>query len=178
MRAGKQPGDVRAEVERLKKLPDPERRAAVEEIARPARDFLASLPRLLVDWEEVREMAANGIELGGHTVSHPILSALSGDALLNEVQNCKLTIERETGAEASAFAYPVGRAFAYHDAAVEAVKAAGYRFAVTTEYGRNPTPLADPFRLRRIGIGLEDLPPRFRAKLLAPRFFGPPALPY
>ena len=49
-----------------------------------------------LSWDEVREMARNGIEFGGHTVTHPILQTLSSaEGLAQEIAGCKTRIEEE-----------------------------------------------------------------------------------
>jgi hypothetical protein len=163
------PSEIRNEIESLKHLTDEERRTAIERITREAE---LSLPRTVIDWDDAREMAEHGIRFGGHTKSHPILSKLPSDALRAEISGCRDAIRENLGSEPSSFAYPVGRSFAVSDAAVQAVREAGFSFAVTTEYGRNPVASLNAFRLKRIGIGLEDSFARFKAKFLAPRFFG------
>jgi peptidoglycan/xylan/chitin deacetylase (PgdA/CDA1 family) len=165
-------GSSPSELERLKHLPDRERQEAVGAIAEGAGLRTDSFPRTLVSWAEVKEMAAEGIGFGGHTVTHPILSKLSPSMLAEEIDGCRSAIVRELGEAPLAFAYPVGRAFAVNDEAVKAVERAGFRYAVTTDYGRNPHPAESRFRLRRIGVGLEDSLARFKAKLLAPSFFA------
>jgi peptidoglycan/xylan/chitin deacetylase (PgdA/CDA1 family) len=103
-------------------------------------------------WDEVREMARNGIEFGGHTLTHPILQTLSSaESLAQEIAGCKTRIEHELQAPARHFAYPSGKAEEIPAAAKEAVKHAGFETAVTTLPGQ-AGPGGDPLWLRRIGI--------------------------
>lgn len=104
--------------------------------------------RPLMDWQQAREMADHGIEMGGHTASHVRLTDLSEPEARNEIVSCKLAIERELGREAKHFAYPYGL---LDDRAREMVKEAGFRTACSTRPGpnRNDT---DPFLLRRIEV--------------------------
>jgi peptidoglycan/xylan/chitin deacetylase (PgdA/CDA1 family) len=119
---------------------------------------------------QIREMADHGVGFGAHTVTHPILSALSREAAAIEVAASKAHIEQMTGRETTAFAYPNGRAGDFTVSSVAAVRASGFRSAVTTIHGAN-APGQDPFLLRRIGLsdwtaaqlairmsGLVDLP--------------------
>jgi Polysaccharide deacetylase len=113
---------------------------------RPPNEFAPS------SWDDVREMARNGIEFGGHTVTHPILQTLSSaDSLSQEIAGCKLRIEKELQAPVRHFAYPSGKAEEIPTAAKEAVKQAGFETAVTTLPGQ-ARPGDDPLWLRRIGI--------------------------
>ncbi|REJ94077.1 MAG: polysaccharide deacetylase, partial [Planctomycetota bacterium] len=60
-------------------------------------------------WDMVREMQAGGMEIGGHTVTHPVLSRLPADEQHREVRRSKERIEAETGQPSKAFSYPVGQ---------------------------------------------------------------------
>jgi peptidoglycan/xylan/chitin deacetylase (PgdA/CDA1 family) len=82
---------------------------------------LATLP-----WPEVRELAAAGVEIGSHTVSHARLTSLPADALEEELTASKRRIEEELGGPCRRLAYPYGR----HDRRVRAAaRAAGYEEA-------------------------------------------------
>ena len=83
--------------------------------------------RMMVE-DELRALAAAGIELGAHTVSHPDLRELPPDEQEREVRESREHVERITGAPVPSFAYPF---FFYDDATQAAVRAAGMRSAVT-----------------------------------------------
>jgi peptidoglycan/xylan/chitin deacetylase (PgdA/CDA1 family) len=60
-------------------------------------------------WDELREMASHGIEIGAHTVTHPILSRISDPARLAfEILGSKKRIEDELQRPVLHFAYPNG----------------------------------------------------------------------
>jgi peptidoglycan/xylan/chitin deacetylase (PgdA/CDA1 family) len=102
-------------------------------------------------WDEVREMAAAGFEFGAHTRTHPVLSRVAGEELADEIAGSKRQIEQQVGRPVDHFCYPNGSNEDFRPDAVEAVRAAGYRTAVTTETGLN-YPGADRFQLMRIGV--------------------------
>ena len=105
-----------------------------------------------VRWEEVREMAAQGIEFGAHTRTHPILSRLrTRQEMDEEIAGSKREIEEQLGRPVEHFCYPNGSNADFGSEAVESVRQAGYRTAVTTEKGLNLAS-TDPFRLLRIGV--------------------------
>jgi peptidoglycan/xylan/chitin deacetylase (PgdA/CDA1 family) len=166
--------EIVLEIERLLHLPDEKREAEIREIDAAGVEA-AQIGRTSVNWEEVREMSSAGIEFGGHTVNHPVLSRLTPSTLFYEVGQCKRDIEEKIGKKVETFAYPVGRSFSVNREAVDAVRAAGYKYAVTTSYGINRPGEWNPLLLKRIGIFLGDELPRFKAKLLVPRYFGPRA---
>jgi peptidoglycan/xylan/chitin deacetylase (PgdA/CDA1 family) len=80
--------------------------------------------------DELRELAAAGVEIGAHTVSHPDLSRLGFDECLREMRESRDELERMLGVEVRTFAYPSCR---YGPAAVEAARAAGFTAAVTCQ---------------------------------------------
>lgn len=75
-------------------------------------------------WNEIKEMDAAGMEIGGHTRTHPILTKIETDKELDkEIAGSKKTIENHLGHPIYAFAYPFGLE---NDQVVAAVKRAGY----------------------------------------------------
>jgi len=104
--------------------------------------------RPMVTWDEVREMAAAGMEIGAHTLSHPRLTEFAPAAVATEVAEARAVIERQLARPVDAFAYPYGLC---NEPVVAAVAAAGYRIACTTRPGFN-RPGIDPLSLRRIEV--------------------------
>jgi peptidoglycan-N-acetylglucosamine deacetylase len=75
---------------------------------------------------ELRDLASAGFEIGGHSVSHSVLTELDASSLQSEVEDCKASLEAILGTELLSFAYPKGRLNA---AVVNKVKRAGFRCA-------------------------------------------------
>lgn len=97
----------------------------------------------------VRRLARAGWQIDSHSLSHPDLTQLSAAQLRRELTGSRARLRRAFGARAANFfAYPSGR----YDARVKrAVRAAGYRAAMTVERGfANPT--ADPYALARVQV--------------------------
>ena len=80
----------------------------------------------------VAEMAANGMEIGSHTVSHVELHALDGDTLDGELADSRDILSTITGNDITMLCYPAGR---YNDKTKTAAEEAGYLCAVTTQNG-------------------------------------------
>lgn len=79
--------------------------------------------RRYLSWAQVRALSDAGMEIGGHSRTHPHLLPLTDPQLQNEVTGDKTNIERELGRGINVFAYP----FQEHDARTDAVvQAAGY----------------------------------------------------
>ena len=81
---------------------------------------------------QIRSLMNAGWEIDSHTITHPDLTTLDASSLRHEVSGSRAALRRDFGVPVDNFAYPAGA----HDAAAEAaVRAAGYRAAVTTELG-------------------------------------------
>ena len=105
-----------------------------------------------LNWDDVRTMAAAGIEFGSHTVHHPVLSTLDPRQRLEEVVNSKETIERELRQPCRTFSYPNGGVGDFGDTDRRVLRQVGYAGAATQIPGFNNL-ATDPFALRRINIG-------------------------
>ncbi|MGY1733361.1 polysaccharide deacetylase family protein [Geodermatophilus sp. SYSU D01045] len=98
--------------------------------------------------QQLAELSAAGIEIGGHSHSHPQLDQLQGPQLAGELQRSKELLEEATGRPVEGLAYPYG----YTSPRVrEAVAASGYRFAavVANTCARAPV---DPLAVPRLTI--------------------------
>lgn len=103
-------------------------------------------------WHQIREMASAGVEFGSHTMQHPILSTLDAATLQSEIAESKRQIEEALGRPCYAFAYPNGSAADYGEREKRALRAAGYRCALSLRGGVNGR-YPDLFQLDRINIG-------------------------
>ena len=64
--------------------------------------------RPLLDWEELREIAQVGIDVGAHSRTHPRLRLLPPDEVAEEIAGAKHAIEQRIGRPVRCFAYPYG----------------------------------------------------------------------
>ncbi|MCS6860981.1 MAG: polysaccharide deacetylase family protein [Abditibacteriales bacterium] len=102
----------------------------------------------MMTWQQVQELSANGVDIGGHTVTHPLLTKIPWDEARREVAGAKRQIEEHTGREVTGFAYPLGD----FNADVQRIVAeCGYRHACSTVQGTNALG-ADVYALKRFGI--------------------------
>jgi peptidoglycan/xylan/chitin deacetylase (PgdA/CDA1 family) len=98
---------------------------------------------------QVRTLVRNGWELDSHTIDHPDLTTLDATALRHEVADSRTELRRRFGVAVDFFCYPAGR---YDDAAVAAVRAAGYLGATTTQPGLARPDDADRWTLPRVRV--------------------------
>jgi len=108
----------------------------------------ADLP---MSWAEAMKMQESGwVSFGGHTMHHPVLSYLTDPAEVRaEISSCREVMEQRLGRPIRTFAYPIGRTEHIGSDAIDAVKEAGYQWAVTTMRGV-ATPASDPYRIERV----------------------------
>jgi peptidoglycan/xylan/chitin deacetylase (PgdA/CDA1 family) len=103
-------------------------------------------------WSELRKMVDSGlVEIGSHTVSHPILSTLSDEECWQELTISRAQLEEGLGGNVRAFCFPNGKPCDFRSNHVKQIKEAGYTSAVVTRYGMVDEE-ADPYDLPRIGI--------------------------
>ena len=114
-----------------------------------AWDAAAGEPQAaLMSRDQVRELAAHGIEIGSHTATHPRLPELSGERLRDELEGSRRAIEAWLGRPVASLAYPYG---AVSEHVKTAARDAGYEMAVATNSG--PVRFgADPLEIRRVHI--------------------------
>lgn len=123
--------------------------------ARQALAVPSSIPgeedALPLTWAEVREMEKSGlVSFGAHTMHHPILEYLADPLeLRQEVGECRRVLEQQLGHPVHTFAYPIGKLRHIGDQGPQAVKEAGYRWALTTIEEINTTE-TEPHLLRRL----------------------------
>lgn len=112
----------------------------------PTEDFSEELRRDLFDGMskgDLKRLAASPLaRVGGHTVSHPLLTGCDAAALASELAESKRFLEQVVGRPVDLFAYPTGD---YDRRVAQAVRAAGYRAAFVEES-------------RNLGLGRWEIP--------------------
>ncbi len=113
---------------------------------------IANVPEpthLMMTSAQVKLMHQAGMEIGGHTVNHPILTSLDKSTARREINENKEYLESLIGEPLQSFAYPNGiPGKDYGPEHVALVKEAGYKCAVSTDWGR-VNKNSDPFQLQR-----------------------------
>lgn len=90
--------------------------------------------------DQIDKMAADGMEIGSHTLTHPNLASLSEEDQYNQIHDSK--------DNATTFCYPAGK---YNDTTLNLVEGAGYTTAVTTNIGI-ASEKSDMFELPRVRV--------------------------
>jgi peptidoglycan/xylan/chitin deacetylase (PgdA/CDA1 family) len=106
----------------------------------------------VLDSGELASLSSGGlIEIGGHTVNHPALSALTRAEQLLEIRDDKRTLEALTRRPVHSFAYPFGKAADYTAETVAIVREAGFLHACSNVRGP-VAPGDDPYELPRVFV--------------------------
>lgn len=104
---------------------------------------------LMMTGPQVRELYAAGMEIGAHTVNHPILTRLSDAEARQEMADGKEQLEALLGNPVGLFAYPNGKAGQdYSPVHAQMAEQLGFRAALTTDPGVT-TRSSDRWRLPR-----------------------------
>jgi peptidoglycan/xylan/chitin deacetylase (PgdA/CDA1 family) len=123
-----------------------------------------------MDWDMIRAMARAGMTIGGHTVTHPVLSSLPVDAQRAEIQGCATRLREELGTAMRHFAYPVGSRRAFDAATMQLLRDAGVQQAFSF-YGGVAHPGSAALDLQRVAV-VEDIgTDLFRAMVQLPGMF-------
>ena len=118
----------------LKHRPFDERARLVAAVAHRSG---ARLPEdLMMSSAQVAALARAGMEIGGHTVDHPILARLAIDEARRQIVEGRQRLEALTGRPVRLFAYPNGKPGSdYAREHVELVRDTGFEAAVSTAAG-------------------------------------------
>jgi peptidoglycan/xylan/chitin deacetylase (PgdA/CDA1 family) len=140
----------------LKETPNNERKAFLQSFGSICGvDIPAEPPsgREALTGDELRALSEEGVEIGCHTATHPILSRVEDPAELErEIGGAKKHLEEQTRIPIRHFCYPNGRPIDYSADVLRLVREAGFLSAVTCTWGLN-TVQAERFQIRRIPFG-------------------------
>ena len=145
------PGDRRTVIDALighaKYLASPKRAALSERVA--ALAGVEAPTDLMMLSAQVRDLHRAGMQIGAHTVSHPILTRLTPDDARHEIADSRNRLEEILGQRVGLFAYPNGKpGDDYGEEHVALVRDLGFDAAVSTEHGAAVRG-SDPMQLPR-----------------------------
>jgi peptidoglycan/xylan/chitin deacetylase (PgdA/CDA1 family) len=136
-------------LDQLKYRPLAERQAAAQRLYRD--NVGGEPPRLMMTREMVADLARRGFDIGGHTMTHPILAKLADDEARQEIRSCTRWIRDICGLPPKTFAYPNGRPGKdFSDIHKAMLQEAEYTVAVSTTWSVARTD-SDPYEIPRVG---------------------------
>jgi peptidoglycan/xylan/chitin deacetylase (PgdA/CDA1 family) len=124
-----------------------------------------------INWKQIAEMAGAGVDVEGHTFSHPFLTTRNNKVITeetypqfleHELLDSKKLIEQKTGKPVRFISYPYGD---YDATVIESAARYGYQAAVTTERGPI-TSATPPMSLKRYLIHNDTTLEEFKTFLL------------
>jgi peptidoglycan/xylan/chitin deacetylase (PgdA/CDA1 family) len=131
----------------------------LESCARPLRDDL------MLTSSQIVELVEAGIEIGGHTRNHPIMTTLSLDEVTKELESNRAELESITSRPVEYFAYPNGKGGQdFNGEHRDLVEHMGFRAAFSTDWGVSNAN-TDRFQLPRF-TPWDKSEGRFLARLL------------
>jgi peptidoglycan/xylan/chitin deacetylase (PgdA/CDA1 family) len=144
-------------LEHLKTCAEDEKEKTLETLVAALGDRSPAPEKLMLNWSELRAMAAEGWNIGSHTVNHPILTRVDLSRVEEELINSRKAIERELQQSVRLCAYPNGKRSDYSQEIKAIAKRSGYSAAATTLRGINRSGV-DLFELRRWSVWEDHLP--------------------
>ncbi len=151
-------------IRQIKHLPKDARAEAVAAIA--SIDMNGELPTdLMLTSEQLLTLSENGVDIGAHTVTHPILTTLDIAHSKDEILGSKQYLEKITGKVVKHFAYPNGRPDVdYKLEHRDLAEIIGFDSAVTTSWGAASQD-SDRWQLPRF-TPWDKTPSKFHTRLL------------
>jgi peptidoglycan/xylan/chitin deacetylase (PgdA/CDA1 family) len=128
----------------------------------------------MMSWSEAAAMENTGlVRFGAHTVNHELVAFLDDQTLEAELRQSIAEVRSRFRHASQTFAYPNGGSGDFDERAIELLRAAGVKAAVTTLHGLNQA-ATDRFRLRRVTVDGYTSFDRFRV-ITSGMGFGRPA---
>jgi peptidoglycan/xylan/chitin deacetylase (PgdA/CDA1 family) len=134
-------------LEKLKYMEFGKRQKLVEQLSIGGTDLAQS--DIMMSSNQVKILHRAGMEIGAHTVHHPILATMSDSSARADIADGKQQLERIIGTPVRLFAYPNGKPGKdYGQRDIDLVRNLGFDAAVATHWG-TACYGCDPFQLPR-----------------------------
>lgn len=168
-------GAIRKLLRRYKEMPTAATAGYLDELAVAAetgRHEAAMGKNLWMTWDMLREMKAAGMTIGGHTVTHPVLSRMSPREQRYEILECGRRLACELGEPMRYFSYPVGNRAAFDQITRDSLREAGVSYAFSYYGGYRRFDGWDDYDVRRVAIETELDKDWFRSIVTMPQLLA------
>lgn len=118
----------------------------------------------ILRWNSLRKLHREGLTIGAHTQTHPLLNRISLAEAREEILGSFDDLRREIGTVLPVFAYPGGE---FSQDVVDMLEREGILLAFTTKRGINNMTHMNPLKIQRINVGGRTSLPILRAQLLS-----------
>ncbi len=157
---------IRAEI---KRFPHTEAMEVVEQVIERLGVVNPCSRHRVLSWDELKDLHSRGLEIGGHTRSHPMLDRLTPDEVHKEIAGGFDDLRSHIPTVLPVLAYPSGQ---YSEGVMRAAEQLGVEAAVTTNSGLNRMGTLNPFQILRIAIGPFADPGAVQLRMLLARSSG------
>ena len=144
----------------LKKMPSEKRDMFISDsIKRSGMAMPNNIPEnfQLMTWKLLKELSESSlVEIGSHTLTHPILSTENSQNSWEEISTSRRVLERKIGRPVKSFCYPNGQIGDYRSDQMEMIRKAGYSCGIASHFGY-VTPDSNLMALPRIGAEHSDI---------------------
>lgn len=152
---------------KIKYLPIEERKKLIDALYQ--ENNAQEYPIRMMSVEQIKQLHKMGIEIGAHTVEHPILTVLNPAQQKEQIAKSKETLAVWLGEKITGFAYPNGKITVDYDLTTkDIVEELGFDYAVSTNWGIT-TKNSDKYQLNRF-TPWDNSPLKFQLRLLLNRF--------
>jgi peptidoglycan/xylan/chitin deacetylase (PgdA/CDA1 family) len=130
--AGGSDETIRTHTEAYKRLPAEETEAYLDRLADHTKSGRCPAHQAegeWMTWDMVREMRDGGMEIGGHTVTHPVLARETPDRQRQEIDDCAKRLREELDQPMRSFSYPNGTPWSFDDHTRKALREQGVQLA-------------------------------------------------
>jgi peptidoglycan/xylan/chitin deacetylase (PgdA/CDA1 family) len=100
----------------------------------------------VLSWADLRKLDPATVTVAAHSRTHELLDQVDARVLQAEIEGSRDDVLRELGVSPPVFAYPNGN---FNNAAIRALRRAGFQAAFTTVRGASVLSRTNPFTLRR-----------------------------
>ncbi|MGD9989905.1 polysaccharide deacetylase family protein [Pseudonocardia sp.] len=122
-----------------------------------------------MSWDDVRRVRELGMEMGAHTVTHPVLATLPKQRQHDEVATSIERLSAELAEPVDLFSYPVGARASFDDSTRGVLREIGVRRAFSFYGGVNGRRHDDMFDVQRAGVYAAHSTPVVRVMADLPR---------
>ena len=108
------------------------------------------LPKVMMNWDDVRSLHQEGFTVGSHSATHPMLGHIEDEKrLYAELRESALEIEKQIGIFPETISYPNG---SYNPMVMELAKKAGYKYGLAVNQKFYNTETDKLFEIPRLEI--------------------------
>lgn len=121
--------DITGVIYLMKQLPE-EHRVELVRLVSMSNKSIRNKKRMVISWDEAREMQEESVDVFSHSHSHRLLTGLAYDEVLKDISTSLTLLSEELDNKQDVFCYPSGK---FTDDIIEILKNNGIKYALTTQ---------------------------------------------